>query len=61
MNRWSEEEIAFLKKHYGTMARQDIAERLNKSLGGVDWKITSMGLAAKPVKKHNSLLTRRWV
>ena len=44
MPRWSQDELAFLRRHYSTWANLDIAKRLNRSVKSIVSKAHNLGL-----------------
>lgn len=48
---WSDEDIAFLKKHYPTKGRKFCSNKLNRNETSVQKKINSLGIKKKKKKK----------
>lgn len=47
MRKWSETEVAYLKKYVGKLSARDIAEELDRTEQSVLNKIAALGLSAK--------------
>lgn len=42
---WTKKEEDFLKRHYTTMVNKNIAQRLNRSVGAVEYRAAKLGLS----------------
>jgi hypothetical protein len=45
--KWTEEEISFIKEHYGMLKSREIAKKINRTLKSVHHKILELGLKRK--------------
>ena len=46
-NPWSEEELLFLKEHYGELTQKEIAKHLGRTVNAVKAKVKELGLSKK--------------
>lgn len=54
MGIWTEEEREFLRENYSSMAMEDLATHLNRTLLGIYGQAKSMGINRKKKKQSNS-------
>ena len=54
MGIWTEEEREFLRANYSTMAMEDLATRLSRTLCGIYGQAKAMGISRKKGKQSNS-------
>lgn len=54
MGVWTEEEREFLRENYSSMAMEDLATHLNRTLLGIYGQAKSMGINRKKKKQSNS-------
>ena len=56
---WSEKEDEFLKKHYLSMKNKHIADRLNRTVGAVEFRAKKLGLTKhKKIKELDTEIRR---
>lgn len=59
---WAEQEIQYIRNHYKTVSRHELAAALGRTVASVDWKTHTLGLSKKEDPKRNrTILHEKWV